>query len=375
MKFRKTAALVLALFVMASSNIPQAFASTKRRIAIMPFEYGAVNQYTGNYDVGKGIVSLLTTKLVNDGTYSVVDRQMLESILKEQNLSVSDRADPATACKIGKILSVDAIITGTVTQFGYETKTMSTSGLPTGYIPGIPYVGGIGGMLGGFKSSKSKVKVAVDAKIIDINTSEILAAVHGSGESKRSSTGALGIDMDSSDFASSIAGEATLQSVEEMGGQLIAAANKIPDGQSIAAANVEGKIADVTGGQITLNVGKINGLAVGDKLQVLRPYKTINDPDTGKVIKTLTNTIAVLNIDAVEKDSSTGSIVKGSGARVGDAVKKVSMEVSAIVVSPVPGSDPSSVGRSFNATGTILKNGAKNVIKEAVRSVTTPTTK
>jgi hypothetical protein len=166
-----------------------------------------------------------------------------------------------------------------------------------------------------------------------------------------------------------------LQSVEEMGGQLIAAANKIPDGQSIAAANVEGKIADVTGGQITLNVGKINGLAVGDKLQVLRPYKTINDPDTGKVIKTLTNTIAVLNIDAVDKDSSTGSIVKGSGARVGDAVKKVSMEVSAIVVSPVPGSDPISTSRSLNATGTILKNGAKNVIKEAVRSVTTPTTK
>jgi curli biogenesis system outer membrane secretion channel CsgG len=82
MKFRKTAALALALFVMASSNIPQAFASTKRRIAIMPFEYGAVNQYTGNYDVGKGIVSLLTTKLVNDGTYSVVDRQMLDSLLK-----------------------------------------------------------------------------------------------------------------------------------------------------------------------------------------------------------------------------------------------------------------------------------------------------
>ncbi len=357
MKFRKTAALALALLVVVAGNVAnKAEAATKRRIAIMPFDYGAVTQYSNNYDVGKGIVSLLTTKLVNDGTYSVVDRAMLDSILKEQNLSVSDRADPATACKIGKILSVDAIITGTVTQFGYETKTVSTSGLPTGYIPGVPYVGGLGGMLGGFKSSKSKVKVAVDAKIIDINTTEILAAVHGSGESRRSSSGAFGVNMDSSDFASSIAGEATLQSVEEMGGQLIAAANKVPDGQSLAAANVEGKIADVTGTQITINVGKINGLAVGDKLQVLRPYKTINDPDTGKVIKTLTNTIAVLNVDAVDKDSSTGSIVKGAGARVGDAVKKVSMEVSAIVVAPVPGGDPSSVSRSLNASGTILKH-------------------
>jgi curli biogenesis system outer membrane secretion channel CsgG len=378
MKFRKTAALWMALFFLAANvasvvtgNLPQALASTKRRIAILPFEYGAVSSSVGTYDVGKGIVSLLTTKLVNDGTYSVVDRQMLDSILKEQNLSVSDRADPATACKIGKILSVDAIMVGTVTQFGFETKTVSAGNLPTAYIPGIPYVGGIGGLMSGMRSSKSKVKVAIDARIIDINTSEILAVVHGTGESKRSSGGALGlVDVDSSDFSSSIAGEATLQAVDEMGGQLIAAANKIPDNQSIAQANVEGKIADVTGGQITVNVGKVNGLAVGDKLQVMRAFKTITDPDTGKVLKTLSNTIAVLNLDAVDKDSATGSVVKGSGAKVGDTVKKVTMDVSAIVVAPVPGADPGSIGHSMSATGAIITKGAKSVLRDAVKSVT-----
>lgn len=374
MKFRKTAALFLALFFLVSSvasgSLPQAMASTKRRIAIMPFEYGAVSSSVGTYDVGKGIVSLLTTKLVNDGTYSVVDRQMLDSLLKEQNLSVSDRADPATACKIGKILSVDAIMVGTVTQFGFETKSISAGSLPTSYIPGIPYVGGIGGLIGGMRSSKSKVKVAIDARIIDINTSEILAVVHGTGESKRSSGGALGlVDVDSSDFSSSIAGEATLQAVDEMGSQLIAAANKIPDNQSIAQANVEGKIADVTGGQITVNVGKVNGLSVGDNLQVLRAYKTITDPDTGKVLKTLTNTIAVITLDSVDKDSASGSVVKGSGARVGDSVKKVTMDVSAIVVAPVPGADPGAIGRTMNATGTIINKAAKSALKEAVKTL------
>lgn len=362
MRLRKTLALTSALLFLMGALLPlQVQASTKRRIAILPFEYGAVSSSVGTYDVGKGIVGLLITKLVNDGTYSVVDRQMLDSILKEQNLSVSDRADPATACKIGKILSVDAIVVGTVTQFGYETKTTSAN-LPTGYIPGVPYVGSIGGLFGNMKSSKSKVKVAVDARIIDINTTEILAAVQGSGESKRSSAGAFGFDVDSSDFASSIAGEATTMAVDAMGSQLIAAANKVPDNQSLAAANVEGKVADVTGRQVTLNVGKQNGLAVGDNLKVDRPFKTITDPDTGKVIKTMSNTVSVITLDSVDKDSSTGNVVKGVVPRQGDIVKKVSMDVSAIVVAPVPGSEPT---RTMNATGTIINDSAKRLMNDA----------
>ncbi len=203
----------------------------------MPFDYGSVSSEVGTVDVGKGIVSLLITKLVNDGTYSVVDRQMLDSILKEQNLSVSDRADPATACKIGKLLSVDAIIVGTVTQFGFETKNKSVNAsAATAY---IPYVGGFGGL--GISHHSSKVHVAVDARLIDINTSEILGACHGVGESARSGSSLWGgggwsgggADWGSSGFASSIAGEATLQAVDDIGTQLVSASAK-DSGQSIA---------------------------------------------------------------------------------------------------------------------------------------------
>ncbi len=98
MKLRKIGALLSALFLVSQIVLPvSVHAAAKRRVAIMPFEYGAVSTNVGTVDVGKGIVSLLITKLVNDGTYSVVERQMLDSILKEQNLSTSDRAAPATA--------------------------------------------------------------------------------------------------------------------------------------------------------------------------------------------------------------------------------------------------------------------------------------
>jgi hypothetical protein len=86
MKARRISALFAALFLVASIISPfaaNASVGGKRRIAVLPFEYGAVSSEVGTFDVGKGVVSLLITKLVNDGTYSVVDRQMLDSILKE----------------------------------------------------------------------------------------------------------------------------------------------------------------------------------------------------------------------------------------------------------------------------------------------------
>ncbi|HEY9680680.1 MAG TPA: CsgG/HfaB family protein [Drouetiella sp.] len=369
MKLRKVGTFLMAmLFMLASVGFPlKASASAKRRVAVLPFEYGAVTSEVGTVDVGKGITTLLITKLVNDGTYSVIDRQMLDSILKEQNLSVSDRADPATACKIGKILSVDAIIVGTVTQFGFENKSMG-AGAAVSVLSHVPY-GGFASGLGGIRKNKSKVKVAIDARVVDTNTTEILAAVHGTGESNRSGMslwgdgggsgggGGGGFDFGSSGFATSIAGEATMAAVEEMGGQIIAMANKLPDNQSLAQANVEGKIADVTGNQVIVNVGKNNGIASGDKLVVNRAYKTVKDPVSGKVLKELTNTIAVINVSSVDPDSSTGEIVKGGGARVGDSVKKVTTEVSGIVIAPAPGSSSSLTGRAMEATGTVVKKG------------------
>ena len=338
MKLRNLCASALSLLVVAGALFPtSALAGDKRRVAILPFEYGAVTSSVGTVDVGKGIVSLLVTRLVKDGTYSVVDRQMLDQILKEQNLSVSDRADPATACKIGKLLSVDAIVVGTVTQFGVDThhSSVSAPSIATSY---IPYVGGLAGSLGSFHKSKTKAKVGIDARIIDINTSEILATANGTGEQTKGSWSMNDSwDWNSDDFAHSTAGEAVIAAVNQLGDQLEAAATKIPDNQSVALANVEGKIADVTGTQVILNVGKQNGIKVGDHFQVERVTKEITDPTSGRVIKKMTSTIAIINVTEADKESSTGSITKGSGVRVGDNIKKVTTDVSAVIITPVGG--------------------------------------
>ena len=95
----------------------------KKRVALFDFEFGAVHRWwSWDWDIGKGIADMVVTNLVRDGTYSVVERKQLDRILAEQNFQVSDRVNPATAARIGKILGVNAIVIGTITQFGFETK-------------------------------------------------------------------------------------------------------------------------------------------------------------------------------------------------------------------------------------------------------------
>lgn len=336
MQLRNFCASFLAAVFAASVFFPlAAVASDKRRIAILPFEYGAVTATVGTVDVGKGIVGMLITKLVQDGTYSVIERQMLDSLLKEQNLSVSDRADQSTACKIGKLLSVDAIVVGTVSQFGVEHKSsgMNIPGV-AGY---IPYVGGAIGSLGAIHRKSASAKVAIECRVIDVNTGEILATASGTGEAKTKGNFTLDSswDWDTSNFTTSVAGEATVAAVNDLAGQLEADAAKIPDNQSLALQNVQGQIADVTGNTVIVNVGKKNGIKVGDNLSVERVVKQVKDPASGKVIKELTNTLAIVNITDCDPESATGNLTKGSGVKVGDKVKKVSTDVSAIVLTPI----------------------------------------
>lgn len=56
----------------------------------------------------------ITHELVNSGGLMVIERSRIDEILKEQDFSHSMVVDAGTAARIGKILSVDAVIAGTI---------------------------------------------------------------------------------------------------------------------------------------------------------------------------------------------------------------------------------------------------------------------
>jgi len=320
------AALCLPLAVRAQSSAPTA-QGRKKRVAIFDFDYATVKTnsaavFGSDVDIGKGISDLLVKNLVQDGTYSVIERKALDKILAEQNFSNSDRANPASAAKIGKILGLDAIIVGSITEFGNETKNTKVGGAGGGF-------GGFG--IGGIGKKDSKANVQLDARLVDIDTAEILGVAEGKGQSKRSSTsllggggnwhgfGAGGVDFGSSDFQNTIIGEAVKDAVDQMTAGVIASNTKL----QVRVIKVEGLVAAVDGGQIVLNVGAKTGVKVGDHLSVERVTSTIKDPATGAVLRKMTTKLGELEVTDVDDVSAVCKPVSGTGFKVGDVARTV----------------------------------------------------
>jgi curli biogenesis system outer membrane secretion channel CsgG len=316
-------ALVL---VLASAGVAQQ-AQSKKRLAILNFEYGTVQSsvaaiFGTNQDVGKGISDMLVQKLVEDGKYSVIERNALNKVLSEQNFSNSDRADATTAAKIGRVLGVDAVILGSITQFGRDDKNTSVGG---GAIGGLTSKFGIGGA----QKHDAKAVVGVTARMVDTSTGEILAAVTGTGESKRSGTSLVGsggsyggsgggaLDMTSKNFGDTILGEAVHQAVNSMAEQFDNKSGAIPTRK----VEISGLVADVSGGTLILNVGSKAGVKVGDTLEISRPVKTVKDPSTGKVLKTITSKIGDAAVTEVDEESATATFQGTGPVKVGDMVK------------------------------------------------------
>lgn len=324
-RFAVTVAVMAAIAASAASPSASAQAKRRPRIAVLDFDYATVQTWSQtvfgtNVDLGKGIQQMVVTDLVKDGTYSVIERAAMDKILGEQNFSNSNRADPTSAAKIGKLLGADAIIVGSITEFGNETKNQGVGG-----------GGGSGwtGALGGFHHSKSNSNVGLNARIVNIDTGEILGVAEGVGTSSRSSTGFGGgggnwnghgggaVDFGSSDFQNTIIGEATKNAVDKLSAELVGDAPKI----ATRAVVIDGLVAAVDGGQIVLNVGKRGGVNVGDQLEVVRVTKEIKDPATGQVIRRLTSSIGIIKATDVDDGSAVCTAVSGTGFQTGDRVK------------------------------------------------------
>ncbi|MCC7343222.1 MAG: curli production assembly protein CsgG [Bryobacterales bacterium] len=305
-------------------NVP-ASAQQKKRVAVLDFEYGTVqtwvhSMFGANVDVGKGVSDLLVEKLLATGKYSLIERSALDKVLKEQNFSNSDRADSTTAAKIGAILGVDAIITGSITKFGSDDSSTGLGGFGRA-------LGGFG--VGGVKLKNAKAVVGISARIIDVNTAEILAAVTGNGESKRKgaslagaggggwNSGGGGIDMSNSNFRETLIGEATDIAVTDLANQLAEKASVMPT----RVVSVNGLVADVSGATLILNVGTSTGLKVGDKLVVERKVREVRDPASGKVIRAITSDVGSVTITEADASSSVGTFTGAGTAKVGDVVK------------------------------------------------------
>src|SRR5712691_1475023 len=96
------AACALALSGVASAQTPKA---KRPLVAVTDFDFGTVGyHWWGDADIGKGMADQVMDQLLEDGSFRVVERKKLDTILAEQDFAHSDRADPGAAklSKLGK---------------------------------------------------------------------------------------------------------------------------------------------------------------------------------------------------------------------------------------------------------------------------------
>ncbi len=288
-------------------------AQRKLRIAVLDFDFSSISSpqiLSAFPGIAKGTSDIMVNSLVNEGTYSVIERSQIESILAEQDLGASGRVDASTAAEIGKVLGVDAVIVGTVTQFDVQEKR---SGFR------------VGGLFGE-KKRLTTANVQLNVRLISTTTAEILVAAEGSGEAdqKDSSTAVLGIGGGSeTDNRQQLLSTATRQAIDETVGEIAGASGKVAAAPG-ALLGAKAVVADFQGGVVVLNRGSSDGYQNGMVVAIERVTRQITDPETGKVLRELTAEVGRVELYDVDRDSSLGRVISGSPPQAGDVANPVS---------------------------------------------------
>lgn len=175
---------------------------------------------------------------------------------------------------------------------------------------------------------KSKAFVEIATQVFNITTGQVIAGFTATGESTQFGEIATisvrghanaSSEMLSSDFVDHLLGEATTIAVEKITMQLIAFADKIPT----LHLQIDGLVAEVAGGTLTLNVGKKSGVKVGDRLEVLRDPPVTAELSDPKTVQPAAKIVGLATVIDVSEDYATATTSGEAPVQIGDRVRGV----------------------------------------------------
>ncbi len=143
------------------------------RMAVMPFDGKAE-------DVGLSLSEAFTTYLMEAG-FDLIERARIESVLKEQKLSLSGGMAEETMVQIGRLAGVDVVVTGSYRMRREEIRTVTRPMPPAPLKPGRrrpPRPGP--GLPGNVRVESNTVFSGLTVKFVDVNTGRVLMS--GSSE-------------------------------------------------------------------------------------------------------------------------------------------------------------------------------------------------
>ncbi len=156
---KKVIGMSLCLLVLSAvSSTVYAAGSDAPRLAVMRFTN---NTHASWWRSGTGaeLSDMLTNELASTKKFKLVERKEIDKVVSELKFGESGLVEPSTKSKLGKIKGAQYIVTATVSSF--EENAAKKGG-------GLNFMGfGVGG-------GKAKAYIAVDLKVVEVETSEVI---------------------------------------------------------------------------------------------------------------------------------------------------------------------------------------------------------
>lgn len=226
--------------------------------------------------LGKQVTDLMSKALTSSGAYLVFERPDIGRLQAESRLMGSTL----------NIVGVDALIIGSLTEFG--RKTMGATGFAS--------------------SSKRQVAFAkVDIRVVDVNTGHVFFATSGAGEASTETASTFGFGSQAS-YDGTLNDAAIRQAVSEAVSRLSVEMSSRPWQTSILK---------IDGSKLFLGGGRSQGIKPGMQFTVHTMGEQVKSSQTGSVVTLPGQMLATVRIDALFGDSdlnegSVASLLSGS---------------------------------------------------------------
>ncbi len=265
------------------------YTGPKLRVGVVNFQNRTPSKHMG---IGEAAADILGTILQKTGRFIIIPQQDVASILDQQAMGASGAINPATAAKMGKVLGLNAMVTGAITAYSEAEE-------------GSDYLV--------YKKKKQIARVTVDYRIVDTTTGIQMVADSGQGVYEKKTGGALGLGSKSS-YDADLRDGALRDALTK------AMVNMLPQ---FERQEWSGRIASIKGRTVYLNAGQKTGLKVGDLLMVQELGEEIIDPQTnvslGRAPGPLKGELMVTGFFG--SDGSVAIIKSGAGFKANDLVK------------------------------------------------------
>ena len=274
----------------------------KKRIAVLQFD-NKVNKrwWDRSWNIEDRLTEMIITELMKTNRFIVVERGSLNEVLSEQDLGDSGRVRQETAARVGEVLGAQVLVKGAITEF-IEKESGGAGGI---IISGI----GIGG-------KTNTGHVAMDIRLIDATTGQIIQAERAEGKITSSGIGGIaffsGVAFGGTSYKKTALGKATRAAVSQAVKFIV---NKMDD------QPWQGRVVKAEGNRIYINAGHNMNISMDSVFTVYSKGEELIDPASGLSLGSALSRSGTVRITQVSDKFSIGDAIEGSGFKRGDVVK------------------------------------------------------